>query len=153
MNIFVVDLNPAIAGRSLCDKHIVKQVLEACQLLCSAFQPGTAPYRRTHYNHPCAIWARQSYDNYLWLLEHGYALAAEYNRRYQKIHKCEEVLTWAAVNGSKLSFPEKGLTPFAQAMPEEYKDPDPVVAYRNYYRGAKRHIATWRHPAQPPEWW
>ena len=39
---------------------------------------------------------------------------------------------------------DKGLTPFAQAMPEQYRVVgDPVEAYRRYYIGAKFHLAQW----------
>ncbi len=39
MNIFVLDLNPALAAQYQADKHIVKMVLESAQLLCSPFEP------------------------------------------------------------------------------------------------------------------
>ena len=48
--------------------------------------------------------------------------------------------------------PDIGLTPFAQAMPEKYKDANAVVAYRNYYIGEKSKIAVWKH-STPPCWW
>lgn len=44
-----------------------------------------------------------------------------------------------------------GLTPFAQAMPDQYKDPNPVVAYRKYYIAEKSKIALWRH-SDTPTW-
>jgi hypothetical protein len=47
--------------------------------------------------------------------------------------------------------PSGSLTPFAQAMPEEYKDADPIIAYRNYYKGAKINIASWKL-REAPEW-
>lgn len=153
MNIFILDTDPVKAAVCQLDKHVIKMPLETAQLLCSVFEPGKAPYRRTHYNHPCAAWTRQSRDNYLWLIEHGLALSYEYTRRYSKTHKSKEVIAWAYENQSGLSFPENGLTPFAQAMPDEYKNPDPVMAYRSYYRKGKAHIATWRSPAEPPPWW
>ena len=65
MNIFVLDNDPFKAAEYQCDKHVVKMVLETAQLLCSAHE--TAPYKRTHYNHPCAIWTRSSLSNYMWL--------------------------------------------------------------------------------------
>ena len=33
MNIFVTDLDPFIAAKNLCDVHIIKMILETCQLL------------------------------------------------------------------------------------------------------------------------
>lgn len=153
MNIFVLDLDPYKAACQQLDKHIIKMPLETAQLLCAVYEPGKAPYKRTHYNHPCGIWARQSEDNFQWLVMHGNALCDEYTRRYGKKHKSGEIITWAYLHKDDLSFPQTGLTPFAQAMPDEYKNPDPVVAYRTYYKKAKAGIATWKYPAEPPDWW
>lgn len=33
MNIFVVDADPFVAAQSLCDAHVVKMIVESCQLL------------------------------------------------------------------------------------------------------------------------
>ena len=42
-----------------------------------------------------------------------------------------------SLNGS---FTEEGLTPFALAMPDKYKQDDAVLAYRNYYKNEKSKI-------------
>ena len=47
--------------------------------------------------------------------------------------------------------PDKGLTPFPQAMPDEYKDKDIVKAYRKFYLGEKANFATWKNRTMP-EW-
>lgn len=151
MNIFVLDESPVVAAQSQCDKHVVKMVLETAQLLCSAFPDGVAPYKKTHVNHPCAVWTRESLDNFMWLGVHGSALAAEYELRYGKRHKSEEVIAWCLANHDRARLESKGLTPFALAMPEEYKDDDAVLAYRRYYRGAKAGIATWK-VREVPAW-
>lgn len=153
MNIFVLDLDPVIAARSQADKHVTKMVLESAQLLCSAFPAGAAPYRRTHYNHPCSVWTRASYDNFVWLIDHGMALGNEFHHRYGKHHASYEVLRWCWKNVGDADLPDIGLTPFAQAMPGEYKRTDPVEAYRGYYRGAKADIATWNKGRPAPSWW
>ena len=44
------------------------------------------------------------------------------------------------------------LTPFAQAMPEKYRDNNTVKAYREYYIGEKQHLATWKKRGAP-KWW
>ena len=36
MNIFVLDQNPSIAASMMCDKHVVKMIVESCQLLSTA---------------------------------------------------------------------------------------------------------------------
>tara|TARA_R110000737_G_C14249644_1_gene426385 strand:+ start:360 stop:569 length:210 start_codon:yes stop_codon:yes gene_type:complete len=48
--------------------------------------------------------------------------------------------------------PEIGLTPFAQAMPDEYKREDVVEAYRAYYMGDKAAIAEWNWGTPAPDW-
>lgn len=153
MNIFVLDNDPTIAAQSQNNKHIVKMTLETAQLLCSQFHPGAAPYNRTHYNHPCSIWARSSVQNYEWLLSHGFALAKEYTYRYEKTHKSSGVIQWCQDNYSSLNLPNIGMTAFALAMPDKYKVfGDAVQSYKNYYLGDKREMAVWKKRTQP-DWW
>tara|TARA_R110002050_G_scaffold16903_1_gene50814 strand:- start:78 stop:554 length:477 start_codon:yes stop_codon:yes gene_type:complete len=152
MNIFVLDDNIERCAAYHCDKHVVKMTLETAQLLCSPFEQGDAPYKRTHYNHPCAKWARESVGNYEWLLELGYRLAEEYTHRYGKMHKCLDVIDWCDNNSHTLNLPDLGLTPWAQAMPDEYKSQCAIQAYRNYYCGDKLEFCTWKN-RQLPNWW
>ena len=143
MNIFVVDENPRLAAQQLCDKHVVKMILESAQMLCSPFGEGEAPYKRTHYNHPCTKWIRESVQNYEWLLTHAYELCEEYFLRYGKIHKSLDTIDWCDNHCQKLNLPNEILTPFVQAMPDEYKNDDAVQAYRDYYNGEKAYFAKW----------
>lgn len=151
MNIFVLDRDIDTCVSYHCDKHVVKMVLETAQILCSPFKPGHAPYKRTHYNHPCSQWARASLSNYKWLCNFGSALADEYTRRYDKKHKSRLVIRWCLEHINELSLPDTEMTEFAQAMPVQYRTKDAVEAYRNYYMGDKREIATWKNKI--PEWW
>ena len=148
MNIFVLDENPIIAARYACDKHVVKMILESAQMLCSVHPEGAAPYKRSFYNHPCTKWVRASTHNYSWLIAHAYALCSEYTNRYDKVHKTQKVIEWCDENRPEL--PHIGLTPFAQAMPEQYKNNDIVEAYRAYYIGEKKDFATWK--SETPYW-
>ena len=152
MNIFVLDNDPVNAARQMCNKHIVKMVLESAQLLCSPFPENSAPYKRTHYNHPCAKWIRETSQNYQWLLLHAFALCDEYNIRYYKTHKSSVIIKWAYLNYNNLNLPSIGLTPFPQCMPEEYKVPNNAVqAYRNYYINEKQKFAKWKN-TEEPDW-
>jgi|TARA_Y100000593_G_scaffold83638_1_gene157833 hypothetical protein len=151
MNIFVVDKDPKRSAQELCDKHVVKMILESAQMLCAVFPNGDAPYKRAFYNHPCTKWARESKENYKWLLDHANAMCGEYTRRYGKIHKSSDIIKWCGFNYDKLNLPSKGLTPFAQAMPEQYKNNCAVAAYRAYYNGEKAYFATWR-TRKTPDW-
>lgn len=152
MNIFILDYNPVKSAKMQCDKHVVKMPLETAQLLCSAFEKGEAPYKRTHYNHPCSIWARESKGNYLWLIEHGIALCKEYTYRYEKNHKSLEVILWCKNNIEKLSFERIRRTNFCLCFDEVYKIGNAVKSYRNYYVNEKQSIATWNKKRKAPRW-
>lgn len=149
MNIFCLDRDPAIAAQSLCDKHTVKMVLETAQLLCAAVRIMGVEYgyKITHQNHPCSKWTRATNGNFNWLRLLGIEIAKEYSYRYGKVHKCESIIT----NVPTGIMPKGELTPFIQAMPEEFKYKDPVQAYRNYYRGAKANLLVYTK-REPPEW-
>ena len=71
MNIFLLDLDPRLAAYQQCDKHVIKMTLETAQILSSAsiINGGKGPYRLTHKNHPCTLWAAQTSDNYEWLIQ------------------------------------------------------------------------------------
>jgi hypothetical protein len=149
MNIFVVNKDPVLAAQDLCDKHVIKMVLETAQLLCSAHLKGHAPYNPTHIKHPCTIWTAASLDNYRWLCEHGIALSNEYTRRYHKNHKSSDVIWWCSVHPPVMIPKNVGLTSFAQAMPDQYKNIDPVIAYRKYYIAEKSRFAKWSNRVTP----
>jgi hypothetical protein len=157
MNIFALDNDPVVAAQSACDQHIVKMTLETAQLLCCAFDNGVAPYSRSagHANHPCAIWTRQTAGNFLWLVEHGIALADEYTYRFKgKTHASREVILWCLDNFILANVEHSdAMTPFAQAMPDEFRRADAISAYRAYYLGSKVRFATWLRGRKPPTWW
>lgn len=150
MNIFVLDLDPERCARYHCDKHVVKMITESAQMLCRVINNTgqVAPYRGGYKHHPCTIWAGESLANWRWLRDQALHLYTEYQHRYgDKVHKAGEVIKGLA----EPDIPDIGLTPFAQAMPDIYKDHDAVVAYRNYYRGEKAGFATWRN-RRTPRW-
>lgn len=151
MNIFVLHQDPIIAAKHHCDKHVVKMILETAQIMSAvAHKQGyNAPYRLTHKNHPCTLWAGINASNFAWLAQLGFALGDEYKQRYGKIHKSIAVIQWCIDNVKNLQ--QGSMTPFAQAMPEQYKRKDAVQAYRLYYKGEKAYMATWK--TQAPEWW
>lgn len=161
MNIFYLDQNPKRAAEYHCDKHCIKMILESAQLLCSAHRVldgvesefDGALYKATHINHPCAIWTRQSSDNYSWLFQLMIELNNEFVRRYNKkaphatITKLREVLCNVPNNMDwRYDF-----THPPQCMPQEFRDEDTVIAYRSYYKGAKSSFASWTNTARP-EW-
>jgi len=177
VNIFILDRSPAIAAQYHVDKHCVKMILESAQLLSTAHRivdgietttisqsnrrkrvwhlpdhRQSILYDATHVNHPCAIWARTSKDNYLWLYQLFVALCKEYTYRYEKVHKCESSLMF-----NQLSYPPSGIStgPMSEpalAMPDQYKVlGDSVQSYRNYYNGEKQRMFAWKN-RPTPDW-
>ena len=152
MNIFFLDEDPKMSAQYHVDKHVVKMILETAQLLCGvhhATAPDNTyvPYKLSHKNHPCSIWARTSLSNYLYLCELGLELCKEYTYRYGKRHKSQDVIEWCLIN--KPNVPDVEFTEPAKAMPDEYKVGDVVQSYRNYYMGAKSGFATWKNREKP----
>lgn len=161
MNVFYLDRDVRACAQAHNDKHCVKMILEYCQLLCTAHHELTPQhtqkepllYKPTHRNHPSALWARHTTQNYEWLASLLLALCQEYTYRYDRVHKCESSgLVQYLANTLPPLLPSGQFSQPTQAMPEEYKSTCSQAAYRAYYLGAKPHLATWRRrPA--PEWW
>jgi hypothetical protein len=151
MNIFILDYDVKKCAKYHVDKHVVKMILETAQLLCGVHWVvnSEAPYKLSHKNHPCSIWARESLTNYLYLCELGLELCYEYTYRYGKKHKSQQVIEWCIEN--KPNIKDIGFTEPAKAMPDEYKVKSVVESYRNYYRGAKSGFANWKN-REIPEW-
>ena len=82
----------------------------------------------------------------------GIELCKEYTYRYGKVHKCQAVIENCIENTpDPNTFTYLELTEFPQAMDDEYKSNDPVLAYRNYYNQAKSHLHSWKD-RKKPEW-
>ena len=152
MNIFYLDESPKRAAADHCDKHVGKMLIETCQLLAAAQHlcGGSATYKLTHQNHPCAKWVRESKEHYGWLVELGLALGDEFEVRYGKRHKSGEVLKRellqppAALGG--------GFQPPPLAMPDEFRRADHVQAYRDYYHSKQAaFVMAWK--TAKPAWW
>lgn len=163
MNIFFTDRDPVIAAQSLPDKHIVKMPVETVQMLVSAclrhgIQPNVLTSKGTvhrggYHNHPSTIWAGDSSQNALWLLHHGFALCHEYTKRYGKTHFAYGQLLQLQAYITRI--PAGPLTPPAQAMPDELKHSDPVLAYRACIRAkvaAKPLSFVWAKGTKAPAW-
>lgn len=180
MNIFLLDYDQRKCAEYHCDKHVVKMIVEYAQLLSSAHRVldgqltsvvYTTPkgqqrtkklyilpderehllYKATHINHPCAVWARTSAENYNHLFWMLHFLCKEYTLRYKRVHKVEFsklLLMLASVPDAlySLSFDK---TPYPQTMPDQYKCNDPVKAYRSFYLGEKMGFAKWTNSKIP----
>ena len=165
MNIFFLHTNPRKCARWHCDKHVVKMLLETCQLLYTCHwmmgrtdfssaplrKDGGRGYKKAHWNHPCSKWLRLSLSCYKWLTTLGLELLREYEFRYPgKTHGCAEHIKWLHYNAPPDLADNGWVEPF-KAMPDIYKSFDSVSSYRRYYNGAKRDIHKWtgRHV---PHW-
>ena len=157
MNIFLLDWDVKKCAEYHCDKHVVKMILETAQLLCGVHHitnkvTDQVPYKLSHKNHPCSIWARESLTNYMYLCELGLELSKEYTYRYGKRHKSQDVIEWCVTNKAQIC--DKGLTKPALAMPNDYKVEDVIQSYRNYYMSEeKQRIASWKKCREKPVWY
>jgi hypothetical protein len=160
MNIFVLDTDPRRAAEYHADKHVVKMAVEYSQIMSTAARHAGASepwvaemYRPTHVGHPCVGWAAHA-KNFEWLMDLAHWTGKEYTHRYGKMHKSSGLVPmfrdWYACEGKSLML--KGRTPWVQAMPDEYKGPDAVRAYRTYYTHGKEGIVAWAK-ARPTPWW
>ena len=157
MNIFYLDRDPVIAAQMMCDKHVVKMILESAQMLSTAhrvldgddYADRKGLYKLAHKNHASTIWVRSSLENYIWLNDHMRALMKEYTYRYGKHHATERLLV--PLSGCPVSIPMVGFTDPPQCMPESCKGEDTVDAYQKYYIEEKSNFATWKCRVVP-EW-
>ena len=149
MNIFVLDKEVEKCAEYHCDKHVIKMILESAQMLSAVVRLNghDIGYKLTHKNHPCTIWARESLSNYNWLVRLTRLLNYEYRYRYDKDvnHKSYDLVKTLPIP----DLPDIGLTPFAQAMPEQYKNKNAVKAYRDYYINEKSSFLTWTKRKKP----
>ena len=131
MNIFVLDNNPIKAAAAMDCVRVPKMVTESAQMMASALRRHGAtdeqmpltkagrPYLGGYKNHPCTIWAGDTRSNFKWLAHHAEALLDEYYKRFGKVHACH-IPIYQMSSMSKM-IPEGDLTPFALAMPDEYR--------------------------------
>lgn len=153
MNIFVTSDNAAKCARYLDDKRVVKMCSETIQLLTAAVvsHGGKGPVGLTHVSHPCAVWARETRGNYMWLLRHAKALFLEKSERFGSVHMYEDYVPMLeAQNGI---IPAGPRTPFANCAANasfglSFKHvQDTRLAYRLYL------TERWKLDKLPPRWY
>ncbi len=162
MNIFYLSKHPSIAAAYHCDKHVIKMILESAQMLSTAHRVLEQQqsyidlydlygvYKKSHENHPSSIWVRQSEENYKWLFDLMCNLLSEYRDRYQKIHACER-LTCVLKTVPRALVGIGTFTNPPQCMPDQYKQKNTVLAYREYYNKEKK-FAKWEKKDNTPLW-
>jgi hypothetical protein len=166
MNLFILSLIQREIAQFMMDKHVSKILLEAVQMLCTGkrvLDPDdnvcSQLYKLAHKNHPVTIWCRKSKANFIWTLDLIEELHKEWRFRYghpeTKFHKAYLMSIILKENiPTDDKFELIGLTPFAQAMPQQYKNEDAILAYRNYYMSPEKQIiASWNKKRERPDWY
>jgi len=167
---------PALCAKWHADKHVVKMLLEAMQILYTAHwltQPNAGEWiKRAPLNksgnhgykkistpgHPSVLWVMESKANYQWLVDLGTHLNIEYRSRYgDKEHSAEAHLFWLQKNYlPSYTTSTDGLTPPKLAMTPECKEYaaehslEADEAYRHYYVQVKLPVLSYRNLIIPP---
>lgn len=183
MNLFFLALSVSTCAEMYCNKHVSKMIVELAQMLSTAHRVagGDHPmlYRKTHVNHPMAIWVRTCRANYVYTVNLGMALCEEYYDRYGhtkgRQHATLERLQWlkdhyprswiaeavptkTKVKPKKTRFATLGLPEGCTPVPlcfgnhEECYGDDLVESYRKFYKASKASFAKWPE-GREPDWW
>lgn len=153
MNIFYLDSLPSVAAKSHCDQHVSKMCIEYAQLmstahhLCDTDLDRSEIYKPTHVNHPSAIWVRSNRLHYDWTFRLWFSLLSEFRWRRGKSHGSQRLLRLLHTP-PRLAVSEFIEPP--QCMPDEFKQPCTIAAYRAYYHS--KTFASWRWRREAPHW-
>lgn len=149
MNVFLLHEDEDEAAAALCDKHVSKMTLEAVQILNTGLHHAdlsyVAFYGATHANHPWCKFVATSFDHFNFVHRHAQALGREFLRRYDEHHKSHQKMRqhwrWDDLRAIEQALGradwETVYDDLPQTMLDEYKQDDPIEAYRAYYKGEK----------------
>ena len=177
MNIFVTDDDPIQAAHELCDKHVrSKMQIEGAIMLAHAFpqelldHPSTPrtstgkPRRRGkgYFKHQCSIWARETKDNFMWLVDHTLEMFPERMFRWPNSneHFTKTFIQWCKDNVHNTITTQKGLTEYAVAISPDCDcrklnknfDELPVIEQYRQYIIHDKPFASWTKRVTP-EWY
>ena len=160
MNIFILHRIPRLAARYHCDKHVTKMITESCQMISTCLIvkhkiKSNKLYKACYVNNKLNIWLRKSDGNLNWLIQLTKGLIDEYNLRFKKEENyvnAKAILNFVeSLTYLKLDEP---MTDFVLAMPDEYKNIDPVESYRTFYLLDKRVKGKVQYNHSPkPKWY
>ena len=177
MNIFVTNDDPIQAAHELCDKHVrSKMQIEGAIMLAHAFpqelldHPSTPrtstgkPRRRGkgYFKHQCSIWARETKDNFMWLVDHTLEMFPERMFRWPNSneHFTKTFIQWCKDNVHNTITTQKGLTEYAVAISPDCDcrklnknfDELPVIEQYRQYIIHDKPFASWTKRVTP-EWY
>lgn len=161
MNRFILDTTAQDSARALCDKHVVKMVLEEAQILSTALQlngiENSGLYKPTHINHPVVKWTASCRTRFHIGLIYFDAVAKEYTYRYDKVHKSYDRLydlfVYYMPKLESKSLLADNIFPCCAVGTTHGTLSEVVHRYRAYYRKEKAYMATWNKNRKPPYWW
>jgi hypothetical protein len=161
MNIFFLCFNTKQCAQWHCDKHVVKMILEYCQILYTVHHilgselPANA-YKKVHMKHPSVLWTASNKLHYEWLVDLALELNDEYEFRYEpkKPHASYSHLLWLQKNPPP-AIPELLWDDPPPAMPDQYKvHGDTIQSYKNFYHGEKSDKGIIAYTGRSlPIWW
>jgi hypothetical protein len=176
MNIFCTNEDPVLAAQDLCDKHVVsKMIVEGSIMLAHCFPQDLLDHTSTpktktgesrkagkgYYNHCCSVWARETKDNFNWLVQHTLEQCRERIYRWPKSepHFTQTFIEWCNNNHHNTVITKTGLTPFAIAIQPQstcrlvngFDEMYPVEKYRNFIYYDKP-FAQWT-TRSAPDWY
>ncbi len=159
MNIFLTSFDSKEAASHLDDLRLNKMILETAQLLSFAYRhlfgDNNLLYKDTHFNHPCAIWARNNINNYSWLVQYFDDLAKEKIRRDKAIKDKQEIKPHKSWNDLFELFNSKKTNNYKDKISAasfdfnctDFKEESDIrIAYQ------KQMIKKWQNDLKPPKW-
>jgi hypothetical protein len=180
MNRFIIEETPQKCAQSHCDKHVPKMYVEEGQMLSTVHRllDGTEErrpsksgktmqrywklpdlredilYAAVHVKHPCTLWAMETAGNYKWAYQMFLYLGIEYNYRYNKYHKTDELDGWLCLPPDNIN-PSEEVTPMPLAMganPECMNPDDVMGSYRKFYQTKQERFKMVWSKRPVPEW-
>ena len=159
VNLFYLDHDPKKCAKYYCNKHVVKILVEICQILSQVHHEiGTKkpPYKKCRgisITLSTYVWAKESIKNYNYCVNLALELLKEYKYRYNnKEHKSEKAILWLQKNIPNIK--KKNLTKFKLSKNVEIYDEfyeDVVKASRLIYVDFKCKNDKWSK-REKPKW-
>jgi len=113
----------------------------------------TVLYKSVHEKHPCTVWTTETSENYNWHYQHFIALCDEYSFRYNRTHRCDELLRQLLLT-APTHIPVGLQTPWKLAMKDQphLYALEPVSAYREFYKTKQHRFKMEWTKRKVPEW-